>query len=196
MKRAEKRDHLVAIAAALFNKAGFHGTGIDQIVEAAGIAKTTLYRHFNSKEELIVAALRRIDHRYREDMRRAVDQASADGADRLLATFDFLEEWFEAKTFHGCPFVNAAAEYGDRSNAIFQEAQMHKRLVVAYLEELARAAGIGEPTRIAEWVNLLHEGATSIAHVTGRAQAASEARSIAATLIACDTRADHTQSLP
>lgn len=182
MKRAEKRQHLIEVASRLFNQDGFHGVGIDQIIAEAGIAKTTLYRHFESKEDLIVAVLRRIDARYRDDLRQFVERVPV--SRRLMASFDFLEGWFEHKTFHGCPFVSAAAEYSDRRSPVFQEAVMHKRLLVAYFEELARVAGVEPAAEIAETINLLHEGAIAVAHVTGQARAAQRARTVAESLMA------------
>lgn len=183
MKRAQKREHLIDVAAALFNRLGYHAAGVDYVIAEAGIAKTTLYRHFKSKEELIVAVLRRIDEQFRDDMRRAVDGLAREPRQKILATFDFLEEWFKDRTFYGCPFMGAAGEYGERSSPVFQEAAMHKRLVVAYFEELVRAARLEHPRRLAEEINLLHEGATAVAHITGDPGAAGKAKAVADRLI-------------
>jgi len=183
MKRAEKRKHLIDVAAKIFNRLGYHAAGIDHVIAEAGIAKTTLYRHFESKDDLIVAVLKQIDERYRDDMREAVDKSAKNPRDKLLATFDFLESWFNDNAFYGCPFVGAAGEYSDRRSHVFKEAAMHKRLVVAYFEELARAANLAEPRSVAEQVNLLHEGATAVAHITGDPKEARKAKAIAVTLI-------------
>jgi AcrR family transcriptional regulator len=183
MKRAQKREHLIEVAAQIFNRMGYHAAGVDRVIAEAGIAKTTLYRHFESKEDLIVAVLRRIDEGFRQEMRRDVEQRTSDPKKKLLATFDFLESWFESATFCGCPFMNAAGEYGERTSPVFQEAVTHKRLVVAYLEELAHAAGHPEAKRIAEEINLLHEGATAIVHITGSTEAARTAKIAASRLL-------------
>lgn len=183
MKRAEKREHLVAVAADLFSRHGYRAVGVDLVIAEAGVAKTTLYRHFRTKEDLIVAVLRRLDERYRDGMRAAVAKAGADARRQLLATFDYLERWFGDEAFHGCPFASAAGEYSDRKNPVFQETVMHQRLLTAYFEELARAAQLAEPKRVAEQVNLLHEGATSMAHVSGDPGVARRAKAIAAQLI-------------
>ncbi len=184
MKRAEKRAHLINVAAEIFNRSGYHAAGVDQVIAESGIAKTTLYRHFRSKDDLIVAVLARIDEQFREDMRAAVDGLAADPAAKLLATFDFLEAWFASKTFRGCPFISAAREYGERTNPVFQESATHKRLVLAYFEELAYAAGYGDARKIAREINLLHEGATAVAHITGSSEAAAMAKEMAVRLIA------------
>ncbi len=183
MKRAEKREHLISIAAELFNRLGYRAAGVDHVIAEAGIAKTTLYRHFKSKEDLIVAVLKRIDEQYREDMRESVDSLAKKPKQKLLVTFDYLESWFKDKSFYGCPFMSAASEYSERHSSVFQESVLHKRLVVVYFEELARAAELNDARRVAEEINLLHEGATAVAHITGDPNAARKAKDAAAKLI-------------
>ncbi len=183
MKRAQKREHLIDVATELFNRLGYHAAGVDQIIAQAGIAKTTLYRHFKSKDELIVAVLRRLDEQFRNDMRQAVDSLVREPKQKLLATFDFLESWFKDEAYYGCPFMSAASEYGERVNPVFQEAVLHKRLMIAYLAELARAAELTDPERVAEEINLLHEGATAVAQITGDPTTARKAKAVAARLI-------------
>ncbi len=173
----------MAVATELFNRLGYHAAGVDRVIAEAGIAKTTLYRHFGSKEGLIVAVLQRIDQQGRDDMRRVVDATTRDPQQKLLATFDYLEGWFKSRSFYGCPFISAAGEYGDRRNPVYQEALLHKRLVIAYFEELARAAELADPARVAEEINLLHEGATAVAHVTGDHSAAAKAKAVAVRII-------------
>ncbi len=183
MKRAEKREHLIEVAAGLFNRFGYHAAGVDQVIAESGIAKTTLYRHFASKEDLIVAVLKRIDEGFRDDMRKAVDRAAATPREQLLATFDFLEDWFKDESFFGCPFIGAAGEYCERQSLIFQEAARHKRLLIDYFEGLARDAGLARPKALAEEINLLQEGAIAVAHISGAPTAAQKAKAMAQQLI-------------
>ena len=183
MQRARKREHLIEVATDLFNRCGYHASGVDRVIAEAGIAKTTLYRHFRSKDDLIVAVLQRIDRQYREGMREAVDARTRDAREKLLVSFDVLEEWFRRKTFYGCPFMSAASEYNVRGSAVFQAALLHKRLMIAYFEELARAAGLAEPARIGEQINLLHEGATAVAQINGDPATARLAKTMAASLL-------------
>jgi AcrR family transcriptional regulator len=190
MKRAEKREHLIGVAIELFNRCGYHASGVDRVIAEAGIAKTTLYRHFPSKEDLIVAVLKRIDEQYRQDMRTGVDAITQDAKQKLLASFDVLEAWFSSQTYYGCPFMSAASEYNLRNSPVFQEAVLHKRLMIAYFEELARGAGLPEPSRIGEEINLLHEGATAVSQISGDAATARRAKAIAARLIDQATQQD------
>lgn len=179
MRRAEKRTHLLDVAAELFNRFGYRAIGIDQVIEASGVAKTTLYRHFKSKEDLIVAVLARMDERFRDEMRLYVEAHATEPQQRILTTFDFLTDWFRNPRFYGCPFINAAGEYSERTSPVFHAAILHKRLMVAYFEELARAAKLPEPKRVAEEVNLLHEGAIAVAHITGDSDTAQKAKKVA-----------------
>ena len=183
MKRAQKRDHLIEVATELFNRCGYHASGIDRVIAEAGVAKTTLYRHFRTKEDLIVAVLQRIDAQHREGLRADVDQLAHEPKQKILASFDVLEDWFRGNSFYGCPFMSAASEYNVRTSPVFQVVVLHKRLMIAYFEELARAAGLDDPTRIGEEINLLHEGATAVAQVNGDPSTARRAKAMAARLI-------------
>jgi AcrR family transcriptional regulator len=183
MKRAQKRDHLIEVATELFNRCGYHASGIDRVIAEAGVAKTTLYRHFRTKEDLIVAVLQRIDAQHREGLRATVDQLAHEPKQKILASFDVLEDWFRGNSFYGCPFMSAASEYNVRTSPVFQVVVLHKRLMIAYFEELARAAGLDEPARIGEEINLLHEGATAVAQVNGDPSTARRAKAMAARLI-------------
>ena len=180
MARGDKKAQLVEVAIEHFNRSGFHATGIDLILAESGIAKTTLYRHFASKEDLIVEALRVIDARFRDAMRAAVDAAESPRG-KILATFDSLERWFDEATFFGCPFMSAASEYGEPNDRVFREASLHKRMMLAYFEELVTRAGY--PREFAERINLLHEGATAVAQVTGGSDPARLARHMAEELL-------------
>ncbi len=186
MRRSEIRDRLLDTALRLFNQRGYHATGIDLIIAEGGVAKTTLYRHFETKEDLILAALERRDEEDRAAMRAFVEQNASDPVERLLITFDYLETSFNDKQFRGCIFVSAAGEHKDPTNPVFRAAEMHKRLVLAYFEELAHAARFAEPKRIAAEINLLHEGAFAVAQITRIAEPARQAKRMASQLLAAE----------
>lgn len=183
MPRADKRDDLIDAAIRLFNRHGYHATGIDRLMEETGIAKTTLYRHFGSKDELIVAALARIDEAARDELRAFVEAATDDPVARILATFGQLDIWLRDTEFKGCPFVAAAAEFGRATDPVFQQVRLHKRLTLAYFEELVRAARIPDPRRVARQIVMLHEGAIAFAQVLGPDGVADDARRAAERLI-------------
>ena len=183
MPRPAKRDELIDAAIRLFKRHGYRATGVDRLMEETGIAKTTLYRHFATKEELIVAVLARVDELAREDLRGFVEAASDDPRERILATFGWLDRWLKKVEFKGCPFVAAAAEYPDPTDPVFQQVRLHKRLTLAYFEELVRAARIAHPKSVARQLLMLQEGAVAYAQVLGPEGAATEARDAASQLI-------------
>lgn len=179
-----RREHLIETAARLFNEHGYHATGIDRILAEAGVAKMTLYNHFRSKDELILAVLRRRDETFRNRLMRAVEQAADTPRERLLAIFDVLGDWFRSKDFHGCMFINASAEYGSPDSAIRAASCEHKRLLTSYVEELARDAGAAEPATLAGAVMLLIEGAIVSSQINCDCAPADQAKRAAETLIA------------
>lgn len=189
MRRSEIRGHLLDTALRLFNLHGYHATGIDFLIAEAGVAKTTLYRHFETKEDLILAALERRDEQSRAEMRIFVEQRTNDPYERLLATFDFLEASVRDKQFRGCIFMSAAGEHKEAVDPVFRAALMHKRLVLAYFEELAHAARFAEPKRISDTINLLHEGATAIAQMTRTGEPVRQSKRMAVSVLAQEMRA-------
>ncbi len=182
--RPSRRDHLVETAQRLFAEGGYHATGIDKVLAEAGVAKMTLYKHFKSKDELILAALRRRDETFRNWFMREVERRAARPRERLLAVFDVLGEWFRSPGFNGCMFINASSEYGPRAHPIHAAACEHKRLLCAYLAELTRAAGAEPAEDLARQLLLLVEGATVSAQIEGASGAAGQARAAAEVLVA------------
>jgi len=181
---SDRREHLLDTALSLFRTGGFHATGIDKILAKAGVAKMTLYNHFRSKDELILAALRRRDESFRNSFVRDVERRATTPRDRLVALFDALGEWLAGNGGAGCMFINAAAEYGDCDHPIHAVAAEHKRLLTAYVRGLAADAGAGDADRLARQLYILIEGAIVATQVCGRPDSARDARDAAQILIA------------
>lgn len=178
-----RRDDLVETALELFYRDGFHATGIDRILAASGVAKMTLYKHFKSKNALIVAALNRRDERFRAWFAGAVESRAKSPKKRLLALFDVLQEWLAAPGFRGCMFINAAAEYPEADDPVRLAAAAHKTRMRRYLADLARSAGAKDAEGLAEQLALLIDGATVSTQVGGDAGAVRQARRAAKQLI-------------
>lgn len=195
-----RRDDLVETALKLFYQHGFNATGIDRILAESGVAKMTLYKHFRSKDELILAALNLRDERFRNWLMAEIEKASPDPAERLLAMFDALEQWFLGKAFKGlgfsgCAFINAAGEFGDQSHPAHRLACEHKVRIVEYLARLCREAGFVDPDQLAEQLAMLKEGAIATAHVRDMPEAAKLAKTMARTILAAAERVrDHAQN--
>ena len=186
---ARRKEHLIETAVRLFERDGYHATGIDRILAEAGVAKMTLYNHFRSKDELILAALRARDSQFRNDLMRELASRSDDPAERLVLVFDVLADWFEQPGFSGCMFINAAAEYADPADPIHAAAAEHKRLLAAYLGEQAEAAGASNPDELTAQLALLMEGAITTAQISGSGQSARDAQRVAALLVSQATAA-------
>jgi len=178
-----KRQVLVDTAIKLFAEHGFHNTGIDWIAQEANVSKKTMYHHFRSKEELIIAALKHHDGLFRNFFMQSVTSLSASPYERLLGIFDVANIWFSDKQFYGCMFINAIGEYADREDAIRQACQSFKAQMTSFIEELAAKANIENASELAETLSLLLEGAIVTAQVAGRPDSANTAKLAAQVLI-------------
>ena len=180
---ATARDRLIDTAIALFNRHGFHATGVDRIVAVAKVAKKTLYAHFPSKEDLIIAALARKRAAFADKFLPAVLATSDQPRERLLNLFELAKSWFNDPDFYGCIFVNAAVEYSEPNHPINACAREFKTLLRGFALEQAQAGGAADPEILADQIALLFEGATTVAQVQARPDAATTAKTIAALLI-------------
>ena len=184
MPASQRRDHLIDTAIALFGESGFHATGIDTILERAGVSKKTLYRHFRSKEELILAALKKHDGEFRNGFMRQVEARATSPRGRLLAVFDVAEAWFHQNSFYGCMFINAVGEYSAADTPIRQACKDFKAMMRGYIARLCRELDAPDPEGLAEELALLLEGAIVTAQVSQqRARAAQVAKAAAEALI-------------
>ena len=136
---ASRRDVLVSTALDLFCQYGIHGVGIDFIIEEAGVAKATLYRHFPSKDELVVAALQAGSCGGQVALRASLEKAGSSPRERFLA----LPAVTAQSTEHGCVFILAAQEFPTPTHAVHKESLAHKRAMRKLYGELAVAAGSG-----------------------------------------------------
>jgi len=180
---SSKREQLLKTSLELFAKNGIHATGIDTIVEHSGVTKKTLYAHFRSKEELVLAVLRQYDGLARNDFMRQVETSGKTSKARLLAIFDVAQRWFQQNDFYGCLFINTIGEYSDKYTPIRQVCKEYKKLVKGYIRELCEQAGASNPLRLAEELALLLEGATVTAQVSQNPKTAQIAKRVAKALI-------------
>lgn len=180
---ASKKDELVEKALEVFYREGFHATGMDRLVAETRISKTSMYKHFRTKEDLILATLKLRDQRFRESFVRTTEQLASDPEGQILATFDALEAWFQDPKFKSCMFIKASSEYQDPSHPIHKESADHKRLLHEYLEKLAKEAGLKAPRAVAAQLQLLQEGAIVLAHLHGGSESAKDAKTAARTIL-------------
>lgn len=181
------RERLVAAAIELFYAHGFQAVGLDQIIAAAGVTKTTFYKHFESKDELMVVAVQTRDAWEMEAWDRAVRTIGGDDPRaQLLAFFDVLDTWFNDPDFRGCLFINTAAEFPNPHDPIHQAAAAHKRKSRDHFRTLAAAAGARDPEAFADRFTALLEGTLVLRQVHDRSDAVRVIRPAVEQLIAAE----------
>ncbi len=180
---AATRAKILDAATRLFYERGTPAVGVNEVAEAAGVSKVTLYRHFGTKDDLVAEFLRRRSDRVSAWLRGVADEA--EGPERVLALFDALEQWFREPAFKGCALVNGAVEARGAHAAAREIAAAHLERHLGLLRELT-----GDSEALARQLLVLVEGATTVAFVRGDPTAARDARAIAATLLQPERRAD------
>lgn len=180
---SKPRERILDTASELFYQKGIQNVGVDEIVARSGVAKMTLYKHFQSKDLLVLEFLRRRDERWRCWLETTVERYGTTPTECLLAIFEVLEEWFKSPDFRGCAFVNAAVELANREHPAHQAVVEHKQLVQAYILKLAKDAEVHNPEFLSRHFMLLIEGAIVTALIEGSAEAAQQARLAALALL-------------
>ena len=158
------RERLFQTAADLFYRHGYRATGVDTIAAASGIGKMTLYRHYPSKDDLIVAYLRDSDEEFWAGFEQITAGATT-ARDKLLAFFAALQEYALTPACYGCPFLNVATEYPETYHPCHHGALEHKAGVRARFRQLATEAGATQPEALATALHLLMDGAYAAARL-------------------------------
>ena len=180
---ASKRTMLIEKALETYYRGGFQAVGMDRLARETGISKTSMYKHFRTKEELILEVLKLRDENFRNWFVRRIDELADTPATQLLAIFDVLGEWFHEEGFLSCMFIRASSEYPNPDHPIHMSSAKHKRLLLTYVIGLAEQAGIPDPGQLARQLMLLKEGAIVIAHLHGPEGVATNAKHAAEVLI-------------
>lgn len=181
------RERLVAAAIEQFYRHGFGAVGIDQVIAEAGVTKTTFYKHFEGKDDLMVAAVKRRDEWESLAWNRAIHKlAGDDPVKQILAMLDVMDDWFNAPDFHGCMFMNAATEFPNPNDPVHKAAADYRCKVRNGWRDVARTAGAdaaGAET-FADCFTALVEGALILRQTQGRNDAARAIRPAVEQLIA------------
>jgi AcrR family transcriptional regulator len=181
---AGARTRILDAAYDLFSTRGIRAVGIDAIVERSGVARMTLYRHFGSKDELVLAFLEQREELWTRGWLQAevADRATAP-ADRLLAIFDVFDGWFRTDAFEGCSFINVMLE-GAGGDEPWQRASIaYLTGIRRFVEDLARQAGIPDADNFARQWHILMKGSI-VAAGEGDHEAARRAQELGRLLLA------------
>ena len=160
------KEKLFQTAAHLFYQHGYRSMGVDTIAAASGIGKMTLYRHYPSKDDLIVAYLHD-SNRLFWDQFEDITRDAPTARKKLLAFFEALQSYVLSPICYGCPFINVAAEYPEAEYPGHQVALEHKQSVLTRFQQLAEQAGVRDPVALANALFLLMDGAYVAARMFG-----------------------------
>jgi AcrR family transcriptional regulator len=177
------RARILDSAYELFSQNGIQAVGIDSLISHSGVARQTLYRHFASKQDLVLAFLERREQEWtRRWLQEEVRSRANDPTERLLAIFDVFDEWFGRADFEGCSFINVMLEHPDPTDPIHRASVSYLAGIRGILEGLAREAGIADARDFAREWHILMKGSI-VAAGEGDREAARRAKRIGALLL-------------
>ncbi len=177
------RDRILDVASQLFYQHGIRAVGIDTIISQSDVAKMTFYKHFKSKDLLVLEFLKRRDELWRDWFESTVARLAPKAENRPLAVFDALEERFSRKDFRGCAFINTMIEMADGDHLAHQAAAEHKQKVQRLIHTWLSAAGVKKSGELSKAFLLLIDGAIVTAVRERNTHSAKAAKKIAATLL-------------
>jgi AcrR family transcriptional regulator len=167
--KVSMRDRLIDSATELFYASGIRAVSVDRVIERAGTTKVTFYRHFTSKDDLVVAHLERRAQQERDGIGAAIEHAGGD-AER---TFELIAETLGSMAcepgFRGCPFINAAAEYPDRDSGVRQAVDRHRAWCKATYAQVIEPLRLPDSEGVATDLMLLRDGAMVAGYLDGEA---------------------------
>ncbi len=164
--KSGKSEHLVQVAKNLFYQNGFHNVGIERILKEAEISKTTLYKHFPSKDALVVATLEAWGSYLTERLERIIAERTKDAISEVEALFILLARMSREKGFNGDMFLNALSEYNDSKHIVYKAAKSFKENQWSWILDKTIEARVLEPTKVARQVVLLYEGTVAAMKVS------------------------------
>jgi len=177
------QEKILQTASELFYSQGIRATGVDAIVKAANTTKMSLYKYFPSKDDLVIAFLRKRDEDFRTWFVDQVNRKADNPKGKLLAIFDVIGEWMDIPEFRGCAFINASAEFPLEGNPVHQvSAEFYDKFRI-YITDLARQCGSKSPENLAVQLSLLIEGAIVSEQMKRNSGSARQAKRAAVLLI-------------
>lgn len=180
MMKSPTRQRLIDAAVRRFYRDGFRNVGIDQILADVGISKTAFYKHFESKEDLMLAALEMQNCWLQDTLRTMIRERGGPTAiGQLRAVLDVVEHIIESDDFQGCIFVNVAMEFPLPHEPAHIAASQNKQAIEEIVNAISEEAGADEPKLLAQELCLIMEGAYVTRHVTGNKNTVDIARRIA-----------------
>ena len=186
-KEITPKDRVFQAASRMFYQHGYRAIGVDTLAEESGIGKMTLYRHYPSKDDLIVAYLKDSNEVFWRNFEEITKDAPTP-REKFLAFFESLQNYVNTPVCYGCPFLNVATEYPDTGYPGHQVAIEHKQSVRVRFRKLAKEAGARNPEVLADQLFLLMDGAYMSSRMFGPKNPAASLASAARSLIDAQLR--------
>lgn len=177
------KQQILDTASQLFYQKGTQNVGINEVIAQSGVAKRTLYRHFPSKDDLILEVMQHRASQWITWFEEAVNGKGGTAKERLLATFDVLQEWYADPHFRGCPFINVVLEIADASHPAHQVSVQLREAIRTFIMQLAAEAGMTDLEAFSQQYLLLIGGASLMATIEGNPTGAQFAKNTLAVLI-------------
>jgi AcrR family transcriptional regulator len=181
-RAAAPRDRILETAFRLFYARGVRGVGVDAVIAESGVAKATLYKHFRSKDDLVLAYLDKVDRAWRAQLEAASEDAGPDPRDRLVGMFDALTTACRQDGFRGCAFINTASE-AEPGSKVHARTVEHKAAVRAWVRDLAASAKAPDPEGLSRALTLLLDGGLSAGVLDADPESAEAAKAAGRTLV-------------
>jgi AcrR family transcriptional regulator len=177
------RKRILETAYDLFSRHGIRAVGVDTIIAESGVAKMTLYRHFPSKADLVLAFMEQREERWTRGWVEAeTGRRATDPGERLLTIFDIFDEWFHRDDFEGCSFINVLLEIDDHGDVLHVAAARHLAEIRGFVRDLAEEAAVRDPATFARQWHMLMKGSI-VSAGEGDADAARCAKAVARLLL-------------
>ena len=177
------RDRILRAASQLFARNGIGPTGVDTLIASAGVAKATFYRHFPSKDDLIVAWLQDRRSRWVEGVAQRAEERAGSSREVIPAFFDLVAEWLEAEDYRGCPYLNTAVELGDTTHPALAVVRGYLLEIEGHIRAMLTAMGRRDVADLAPQVHALLTGSITLSVARRNTATVFSARAAALRLI-------------
>ncbi len=157
--KTNTREKILSVADDLFYREGIRAVGVDTIIAKSKVAKTTLYKYFSSKDDLVVAYLESRNQLFWELLEERLKKHSGDYKQQLLEIFVWLDSLLDCDDSYGCPFLIVASEFPERDYPGHQVAVTHKLKMRSRMEELIELTGIKKAEELSAALLMLIDGA-------------------------------------
>lgn len=171
------RGRILDTASRLFYERGVRAVGVDLVVLEAAVAKTSLYRYFPTKDDLIVAFLEREDLDFWAQWDGVATQFPDDPVGELDAHMRWIGERLGRSNYRGCPQINVAAEFAEQEHPARQVSRRHMQALRGRLLDIARRLNVPRPTQLAAQLAVLMNGAFVSSGLLGAEEATGVLRS-------------------